>query len=256
MTAPHDSHPESLDEDPTGMRALLSSLPDPGPMPDDLVERITASLAAEQAGPVLDELAERRRRLPRRPILVAAAAAAVVVAGGTILSSGLPGSIVASVQASGSAGSAAGGSAADADSGADLRAESQNKGTEPPAAVGFDTDNVVVVHTGTAYAAAALAREATTLRDAPAIGDAHVEGTDDAADTGSGVASLAGARACASALGVPQTSTVVVDVATVDHTAAAVLLAEAPDGTSTAYAVGLFCGQDAPDVLAGPVTVP
>lgn len=38
------------DIDPTGMRALLSALPDPGPMPADLVERITASLAAEQAG--------------------------------------------------------------------------------------------------------------------------------------------------------------------------------------------------------------
>ena len=36
------------DDDPTGMRALLSSLPEPGPMPADLVARITASIAAEQ----------------------------------------------------------------------------------------------------------------------------------------------------------------------------------------------------------------
>lgn len=34
--------------DPTGVRALLSSLPDPGPMPAALVARITASLQAEQ----------------------------------------------------------------------------------------------------------------------------------------------------------------------------------------------------------------
>ncbi len=33
------------DTDPTGMRALLRGLPDPGPMPDDLVHRIQASLA-------------------------------------------------------------------------------------------------------------------------------------------------------------------------------------------------------------------
>lgn len=35
-------------DDPTGMRALLGGLPEPGPMPDDLVARIQASLAAEQ----------------------------------------------------------------------------------------------------------------------------------------------------------------------------------------------------------------
>ncbi len=39
--------PESED-DPTGIRALLAALPDPGPMPASLVDRISASLAAEQ----------------------------------------------------------------------------------------------------------------------------------------------------------------------------------------------------------------
>lgn len=39
MSTPDD------DLDPTGMRALLRSLPDPGPMPDDLVARIQSSLA-------------------------------------------------------------------------------------------------------------------------------------------------------------------------------------------------------------------
>lgn len=36
------------EDDPTGVRALLSSLPDPGPMPTDLVERIQASLEQER----------------------------------------------------------------------------------------------------------------------------------------------------------------------------------------------------------------
>ena len=34
-----------VEDDPTGMRALLRSLPDPGPMPDHLVRRIQATLA-------------------------------------------------------------------------------------------------------------------------------------------------------------------------------------------------------------------
>ena len=36
------------DLDPTGVRALLANLPDPGPMPQDLVARISQSLALEQ----------------------------------------------------------------------------------------------------------------------------------------------------------------------------------------------------------------
>ena len=43
---PHDDT-APVEHDPTGMRALLASLPDPGPMPDDLVARISAALAAE-----------------------------------------------------------------------------------------------------------------------------------------------------------------------------------------------------------------
>ena len=37
------------EHDPTGIRELLSALPDPGPMPADLVSRINASIAAEQS---------------------------------------------------------------------------------------------------------------------------------------------------------------------------------------------------------------
>lgn len=48
MTTPEPQGHASHEDDPTGVRALLSSLPDPGPMPPELVERITASLAEEQ----------------------------------------------------------------------------------------------------------------------------------------------------------------------------------------------------------------
>lgn len=45
------SHPRHtpVEPDPTGVREILSSLRDPGPMPPDLVRRINASLSAEQA---------------------------------------------------------------------------------------------------------------------------------------------------------------------------------------------------------------
>lgn len=49
MTRPISRLHPSPDEDPTGVQQLLATLPDPGPMPADLIERITASLAAEQA---------------------------------------------------------------------------------------------------------------------------------------------------------------------------------------------------------------
>ncbi len=94
-----DRDPEAHD-DPTGMRALLSSLPDPGPMPTDLVERIEARLAVEQAhraqqassrgadlrsDGVLDLAAERSHRRPGRTVaLLGVAAAGLLVATVTI----------------------------------------------------------------------------------------------------------------------------------------------------------------------------
>jgi hypothetical protein len=73
------------DDDPTGVRALLSSLPEPDTMPKDLVERINASLAAEQAqraatasgSSATPLLATPRRRRARLLFAMAGAAAAV-----------------------------------------------------------------------------------------------------------------------------------------------------------------------------------
>ena len=48
MTHRHDDA-DPIEHDPTGMRALLGSLPDPGPMPDDLVARITRDSARRLA---------------------------------------------------------------------------------------------------------------------------------------------------------------------------------------------------------------
>ncbi len=47
MTLEPDLGDRPIEDDPTGMRALLRSLPDPGPMPSTLAARIEASIAAE-----------------------------------------------------------------------------------------------------------------------------------------------------------------------------------------------------------------
>jgi hypothetical protein len=97
---PHQPAPgrDDGDEvDPTGIRNLLRSLPDPGPMPEDLVRRIETRLAVELAhrapshpftdepveaggGRVVDLGSERARRRPGRTVLLLG-----VAAGGLLL---------------------------------------------------------------------------------------------------------------------------------------------------------------------------
>lgn len=92
-------------EDPTGIRALLQGLPDPGPMPADLVARIETRLAVEQShhrsaghgigargDSIVDLAAERSRRRPGRTLALLGAAAAglmvTTVAVGQLLDGG------------------------------------------------------------------------------------------------------------------------------------------------------------------------
>ena len=68
-----------IEDDPTGMRALLSSLPDPGGMPDDLAARILTSIEREQrhleAGGIWDpEPAPSVPAIPAAPADAAASA--------------------------------------------------------------------------------------------------------------------------------------------------------------------------------------
>lgn len=241
MSTPQDFDPRPVEEDPTGMRALLSALPDPGPMPEDLVSRITASLAAELDWPVLDELATRRRRRPGRSLVVAAAAAVVVLGGGGLaLSHGLPQSLVAQA---GSADSAAAGGPAPMREFSDKSASGS-------------AGSVVVVSTGTRYAASRLPAQAAQLSASDPVVSARVDGPADSGNASSALSSPSGARACASALGVPPAASIVVDVATVDGAPGAVLVALDAQGAGTAYAVGPTCGTGGPALLAGPVLLP
>jgi hypothetical protein len=63
--SPHDGD-VPFEDDPTGMRALLSGLPDPGPMPDDLVARIQASLLSESRSRAAD--AQTPHAIPQPPV--------------------------------------------------------------------------------------------------------------------------------------------------------------------------------------------
>lgn len=93
-TAHHGRAPDDSEGDPTGMRDVLRSLPDPGPMPDSVTTRIQHSLEAEGehsarswAGTedVTDLVAERHRRRPAQWVMAAAAVVAVGVIGTVVV---------------------------------------------------------------------------------------------------------------------------------------------------------------------------
>lgn len=96
MSTPYPGDDPRGEEDPTGVRSLLSSLPEPGPMPEHLVARITQSLAQEQerrdfqeqlpgaplgsSDTVISLAAERNARRPGRTLMWLGSAAAAAVA--------------------------------------------------------------------------------------------------------------------------------------------------------------------------------
>ncbi len=280
---PHDPHP--VENDPTGMRALLGSLPDPGPMPPDLVDRITARLVEESVangyrGGAGDEAATAAAWAPprapggpeghdgslppahaggdqvvplrrRRAWLVGAAAAALVVvaAGGLVADRLAPDGLQASLGLARDGDDA--GVAADAESGAAAPMQSGSGMIAWDAAL-----QVVVVATRTDYTGDDLAGQALPL-DAgamapPSPGTGLVPRLDGADEP---VGDPQGARDCASAVGVEASEPVAVDLATFDGRPAAVLVATAADGSRRAWAVERSCGPGAAAVLDGPVVV-
>lgn len=265
MTHPHDDG-TAMEHDPTGMRDLLSRLPAPGPMPEELVARITAALAAEvdagrptqgdataerQAGGEVVPLPRRSSRL--RHLGVAAAVVAAL---------GLGGYGLAVVQGGGgsSVDSVAGGSA---ETGADARTGSDGQGADDSAtgqeggptwqraAPAPGSGEVVVVMSGAEYTADGLAASARSLAsgplaplpelaaEAPAIGP---------------IGTPTGARSCADALDVPRSAGLVVDVAQVDGRPGAVFVSFEPGGR-TAYAVERSCTTGTSSLISGPVSL-
>lgn len=277
MTLHDDADP--IEHDPTGMRALLGSLPDPGPMPEDLVTRIGAAIAAqadadgrphpswaapECPDPVDDLLPFgadpdgrgaddgvvvplRRRRLVRG-LGVAAAAVVVLGVGGAVVQGLGSSGATASLGMAQKDASAAGGSAA--------RGPANLAGAGEGSVVADDAAlDVLVVASGATYTVADLGGQASALPQ-PEAGATALPRTDEgAADPDETVSTPAGARACATALGVPGSEPVTVDLATVDGSIAAVLVATRPDGSRTAWAVDRGCRAGSTGLVGGPVDV-
>lgn len=268
MTRPHhDTDP--IEHDPTGMRALLGSLPDPGPMPAGLVARIEAALADEArrgGGP-----AGRRDPsgavvpLPRRGASWRVLAAAAAVAG--VL--GLGGLLVDGFTEGGTQSTL--GMARD-DSGSDSGAEALRQGGAGTASqlslLALDpTVRVRVLGTDVDLPPDDLGASVAGLLDG---GVADPGAADPGAEDPGIVAPLrsapgtsapaltrpAVARACATALGVRPSAEVVVLIARVAGAPAAVVVATDEAGARTAWAVARSCAPGRPGVLAGPAPVP
>lgn len=273
MTAPRPDTPPPThlhpagDADPTGMRALLSSLPDPGPMPEHLVARIQAALqeererqdtepaavGAQQAAtpPTLGAMEPPHpqpslphhvvsldsARARRRPWLLPSAAAAgfVLVAGGALAASGGAPGLTASLGWSGPAKVSG------------VQASAASRSTDS-LAVGPRSTTVVMsgaVWTDPTAAGRLLVdNPGPELRDlaseSPAIGP---------------IGTPMGARDCATALGINPSTPVLVDLGTYAGSPAALVVAAPSEGVRTAYVVGRNCRLGAPELQAGPFTL-
>ncbi|MFW5473221.1 hypothetical protein ACOCJ5_07935 [Knoellia sp. CPCC 206450] len=249
--------------DPTGMRELLRGLPDPGPMPDDLVARIQSSLADLRApdatttehgslsavsrgtSPDVGGAATRpswwARTGPRLAV-----AAAVLLGGGAVASGQLGLLATSNDSASSSAGSAGGDSGA-SDSGGAAAPEFTTGATSARQA---EPGPVVITMTDRSYTSSRLGSEVvqptggTPVRplaaETPAVGPIGTE---------------IGVRSCLVALGLPQETSARVDLALLDGQPAAVVVVTGQGGR-TAYAVGRDCTIGNPSVLAGPIDLP
>ena len=280
MSHPHDDT-APVEHDPTGMRALLASLPDPGPMPEDLVARISAALAAESprgdgieqlwgldhhpggvsahdagadagpdAGPdaggrvvpLRRRVVPLRRRVRMRHLGVAAAVVGVLGLGGYAV-----GTLTTGVTASMSAGTADSGtgddSAAESDAGAHAR-----QGV-PLVAPEAGSGEVVIVMSGVDHASSRLALTARDLDDGTL--DPIAELSAESPSLGP-IATPIGVRACAGALGIPADAGILVDVSEVDGVSAAVLVVHSQQGRS-AWAVDRSCSTGAPGRITGPL---
>lgn len=242
------------DQDPTGMSHLLAGLREAGPMPDDLNDRIRASLAGEQAarsdvppgdedaegGPEAEEreAADRtafwaemdndgrgpsRRSTPAGRWVLGIAAAAVVVmgVGGVFAIRGgdedsAADSGAASSQQSGSAGS---------------RSESAPANQETPA--------FAVTESGKTYTEDGFGDQAGELYANPTQGKSV---TDDTILGSLGTA--AGAKDCLTRLGSPELQPVAIDVATFGDTPGLLIIAEpVPEGAPKAWALTSGCEE-------------
>lgn len=248
------------DQDPTGMSHLLAGLKETGPMPDDLNDRIRASLADEQAARAAedadppeeiedDDASERStfwagmdtdESRPRRRTSTAGRWV-LGIAAGAVVAMGIGGIFAVRGGDEDAASDSAGGQ------------ETSRENSEGSAAADStpsETPAFAVTESGTTYTRADLASQAGALYADPGEGgeleDTSVLGT---------MSTAAGAKDCLSRLGSPDLQPVVIDVARFGDTPGVLIIAEPmPDGTPKAWAVTTGCEQiwDGPaDIDAG-----
>lgn len=248
------------EQDPTGMRHLLASLRESGPMPADLNDRIRASLAEEHAargnsegmtdGPddgsafwqtmEEDGVHPLRRRRQVMPWILGAAAATVVALGvGGLMLKGGGGQEMAD--------SAPAPSAADQSSQAAGQDDAASGSGSAPSA-DSEVPAFVITASGSDYSQDTVADGAATLLDNP------TEFPDNSDDKALGtMTTAAGATDCLARLGQPQMQAVVIDVARFDGEDGLLLIAETlPDGPSRAWAVTSGCEPIWPDFVDVP----
>lgn len=259
--SPSASEP-ARDDDPTGVRALLSSLPEPDPMPDHLVERISASLTAEQAqrartrssASVTPLLARDRLRRARLRLMLGSAAAAiaiVAVVGTSLFTARQTGtSTTASVANPAEAGAPAAQAAPKAASkaqGQDLSSPTTPGAlnTRTPYVASAGVPLIQISLSGTRYTPAGfIAQAEALLRSAP--GPTQPQLSQPSAPGPAGTAS--GMEECLNALGASSAQVVRADVATYQGQPALIIVATT-NGASIAYAVGPQCSRADPAVL-------
>jgi hypothetical protein len=247
VITPRNPPGESPEDDPTGVRALLSSLPEPDPMPAYLVERISASLAAEQAsrsraGTSTVSPLVRRHRSARRLVLglagVAAAAAVVGLVGTDLLrgsnqSAGNATASMATAERSATPGPALA---------PQTPAQGGTEGVTPMPAMHIQMSS-------TRYTAAGFAAQAGALAFTPGQRVQPLTG-----ESVGPIATPTGLAGCLRALGVGPVDEVTADLGYYEGVPAAVIVT-VTGSTRTAYAVGRSCSTGNQAVLHAGVPV-
>lgn len=229
MTHPNESptDPDATLADDTqqqrAVRGLLGNLPDPGPMPDDLVVRIQARLADEalrqgtSVAPVIDLASRRRARLMGAVAAVGAVAASAAVVG-VLATGGL-----SSLQ--------------QADSNDRLaphaRTSTSSRSATPSASVQIRESGTAVTDATLDSRAAALSRQTFT----PRVPERAVGGA---------LGTPAGLSSCLSTLGVTAPTALSAELTTYEQRPAVVVAVRTSGGDLQAWVLDRSCHELAP----------
>ena len=229
------------DDDQTGVRAMLSALPEPDPMPAYLVERISASLAAEQdqradaysGTSVTPMLATMRRRRGRLLFAIAGAAAAVVLIG--VAGKGLLGTS----QTNGGSDTAASAITSGSREGRAAVPPSANDQSGALAGRASTPASIQIRSSDVRYTEASFVTQARALNDAAF--DSVAPKAAGSLQAGS-IGTTGGLTACLKAIGADSAQIVQADLAFYEGQPAVIIVATT-DGKPTAYVVGRECSQ-------------